>query len=82
LAGIAVGLLALSLMLCLVHDNHDERGVDLFHGTCGIALVGSFFAAAVVLVSLNWWLWATLAVSPNAVAVHLPDPPPKSSALS
>ena len=80
-AVMAVALLLLSLVLCLVHTCHDVTGMDMVHGGCGIALVASFLTASVVLAFVNWWLLPGLAVSPYAVSLHLPDPPPKSLAL-
>ena len=77
----AVMLLGLALVLCLVHIDHDEAGMDMVHGGCGVALVASFFTAGVVLASLSWWTLPGLAISPYAVSLHLPDPPPKSPAL-
>jgi hypothetical protein len=77
----AVALLGLALVLCLLHTDHDECGLDMLHGSCGVALVTSFFTAGVFLASVSWWLLSNLAVSPYAVSLHLPDPPPKSPAL-
>jgi len=74
-------LLGLALVLCLVHIEHDGTGMALVHGGCGVALVASFLAACAVLASLSWWLLPGMAISPYAVSLHLPDPPPKSPAL-
>ena len=76
-----VMLLGLALILCLVHIDCDEAGMDMVHGGCGVALVASFSTAGIVLASLSWWLLPGLALSPYAVSLHLPDPPPKSPAL-
>jgi hypothetical protein len=76
-----VMLLGLALVLCLVHIDCDEAGMDMVHGGCGVALVASLFTAGVVLASLSWWLLPGLTLSPYAVSLHLPDPPPKSPAL-
>ena len=76
-----VMLLGLALVMCLVHIDCDEAGMDMVHGGCGVALVASFFTAAVVLASLNWWLLPGWAIPSYAVSLHLPDPPPKSPAL-
>ena len=79
-----VALLGLALVLCMVHTGCDEAGMDgmdMVHGGCPAALVVSLFTAGVVFASVNWWLLPGLAVSPYAVSLHLPDPPPKSSAL-
>ena len=74
----AVMLLGLALVLCWVHVGCDEVGMDMVHG---VALVAAFFTAGAVLASLSWWLLPGLAISPYAVSLHLPDPPPKSPAL-
>jgi len=76
-----VTLLGLALVLCLVHIDCDEAGMDMVHGGCGVALVASLFTSGVVLASLSWWLLPGLTISPYAVSLHLPDPPPKSPAL-
>jgi len=76
-----VTVLGLALILCLIHVDHDEAGMDMAHGGCGVALVTSFFTTGIVLGSLNWWLLPGLAISAYAVCLHLPDPPPKSPAL-
>ena len=76
-----VMLLGLALILCLVHIDCDEAGMDMVHGGCGVALVAAFSTAGIVLASLSWWLLPGLALSPYAVSLHLPDPPPKSPAL-
>ena len=49
----AVMLLGLALVLCLVHIDHDEAGMDMVHGGCGVALVASFFTMGRVLGSLS-----------------------------
>ena len=77
----AVMLLGLALVLCLVYIDHDEAGMDMVHGGCGVALAASFLTAGIVLASLNWWLVPGLATSPYAISLHLPDPPPKSPAF-
>lgn len=77
----AVTLVGLALVLCLVHIDRDEAGMDMVHGGCGLAIVASFASADVVLASLSWWLLPGVAMSPYAVSLHLPDPPPKSPAL-
>ena len=76
-----VALLGLALVLCLIHIDDDEAGVDMVHGACGIALVASFYATGMFLASLSWWRLADPAGLPYAVPLHLPDPPPKSSGL-
>ncbi len=76
-----VTLLGLALVLCLIHIDCDDAGMDMVHGACGVALAASFFTAAVVVASLSWWLLPGVAISPYAVSLHLPDPPPKSPAL-
>lgn len=76
-----VALLGLALVLCLVHDGGDDAGMDMLHAVCGAALVASSFTAGVALASLSWWLLADPGISPYAVSLHLPDPPPKSRAL-
>jgi hypothetical protein len=76
-----VTVLGLALILCLIHVDHDEAGMDMAHGGCGAALVAAFFTAGVVLASLSWWFLPGLTISAYAVCLHLPDPPPKSPAL-
>ncbi len=74
-------LVGLALILCLIHTDPDEDGLDMLHGSCGAALVVSFFAAGLVFVPVNWWLLANLSAPAYAVSLHLPDPPPKSLPL-
>ena len=76
-----VALLGLALILCLIHTDPDEDGLDMLHGSCGVALVASLFAAGLVFVPVNWWLLANLSVPAYAVSLHLPDPPPRSLPL-
>ncbi len=73
----AVTLVGLALILCLIHTNPDEDDLDMLHGSCGVALVASFFAAGLVFVPVNWWLLANPSAPAYAVSLHLPDPPPK-----
>ena len=75
-----VMLLGLALLLCLVHIDHDETEMDMVHGGCGVALAASFVTPSVILASLSWWLLPGVDISPYAVSLHLPDPPPKSPA--
>jgi hypothetical protein len=77
----AVMLLGLALVLCWVHVDCGEAGMDMVHGGCGVALVASFFTTGAVLASPRWWLLPGLAISSYAVSLHLPDPPPKSPAF-
>ena len=76
-----VVLLGLALVFCLIHIDDDDVSMDMAHGGCGVALVSSFFTTGMVLASLRWWLLPGMAISPYAVSLHLPDPPPKSRAL-
>jgi hypothetical protein len=77
----AVMLLGLALVLCLAHIDHDEAGMDMVHGGCGVALVAPLLTACVVLASLSWWLLPGVTISAYVVSLHLPDPPPKAPAL-
>jgi hypothetical protein len=81
LALAVVTLLGLALILCLIHTEADKDGLDMLHGSCGVALVASLFAAGLIFVPVNWWLLATLSAPAYAVPLHLPDPPPKSLRL-
>jgi hypothetical protein len=73
-----VTLLGLALILCLIHTDGHKDGLDMLHGSCGVAIVASLFAAGLVFVPLNSWLLANLSAPAYAVSPHLPDPPPKS----
>lgn len=81
LAVATVTLLGLALVLCLVHSDHDDGEMDMLHGACGVALAASFFAASIVLTSLDWWRLPSSRAAADSVPLHLPDPPPKSPAF-
>lgn len=76
-----VMLVGVALVLCLIHTDPDEDGLDMLHGSCGVALAVPLFAACLVFVPVNWWLLADLSAPGYAVSLHLPDPPPKSRPL-
>ena len=77
----AVVLVGLALLLCLIHTDPDEDGLDMLHGGCGAAVVASFVVAGLVFTAVHWWLLADSSTSAYAVSPHIPDPPPKSRPL-
>ena len=80
LAVAVVMLVGFALLLCLVHINHDEGGLHMLHGACGVALV-AWCVTSLAFVSVSWWLLPHLAVPAYAVSLHLQDPPPKAPPL-
>ena len=77
----AITLVGLAVILCPIHTNPDADGLDMLQGSCGVALVASFFAAGLVFAPSNWWLLANRSTPTYAVSLHLLDPPPKSPPL-
>jgi hypothetical protein len=71
LALVVTVLLGLALLFC----------VDMVHGACMIALGPSLVPTALLIAYVAWWLVPSIEAPTYAVSLHLPDPPPKSSAL-
>jgi len=76
-----VMLVGLALILCLIHTDPDDDGLDMLHGGCGAAVVASFFASGLMFTAVSWRLLADSSTLAYAISPHIPDPPPKSRPL-